>query len=290
MNLLCAIFAIAVIPCVEVSHGGQNRSGGDLEALEFKVVPPPQGMTRAELHMLSHSALKRPNGALIVAPGLNGDGREAFSDVKWRNFAKENGLFLVGVSFASVVDDLQSGHGYYYPEQGSGSVLLNGLRAFNCENVPLFLYGFSGGAHFVSRFVQWHPQNVRAWCAYAAAWWSMPIGDAALPPGIVACGSDDFRVAASRNYFHAGRERGAQWLWAEMPGVGHVRSRRLECFFRSYTRVLLVEGMNEGLWINVLSGRRETMAFCAKYPCAMGWLPDKSLYRQWMRLCREGGM
>lgn len=284
-----AIFIVSFILYVGMTCGGQNRFDDGLSVAKFKVSPPPQSMTRAELYLWSHSIPQRPNGALIVVPGLNGDGRDVFLDMKWRSFAKEHGLFLIGVSFASVIDGLRAGKGYYYPEQGSGIVLLDGLRTFKCENVPLFLYGFSGGAHFVSRFVQWHPQNVRAWCAYAAAWWTMPVEDFVLPPGIVACGGDDFRVTASRNYFHAGRERGAQWLWVEMAGVGHVRSYRLEDFFRSYARVLLVGKMNEGVWVNVLSGEQETMAFQVKSPCAMGWLPDRPLYCQWLKLCWKGG-
>lgn len=259
----------------------------NLDAIVFKAESLPSDMTRAELHMWPCRPLLYLKGALIVVPGVNGDGREVLKDSGWFNFAKENSLLLVGVSFASSIHDLQNGYGYYYPDQGSGKVLEDGLQAVGCGHLPLMLYGFSGGAHFVSRFVQWHPTNVVAWCAYSAAWWGTPMTGNVSPPGIVACGSDDFRLVASRDYFYAGREKGMPWLWIEVASVGHVQSCALEDFFRSYVGVLLDNKMPKGLWINILSGRCETEMFLRRFPCAMGWLPDESLYHHWLRLCRK---
>ena len=252
----------------------------------FKAESLPSNMTRAELHMWPCGRLLHLKGVLIVAPGVNGDGREVLKDLGWFNFAKEHNLLLVGISFASPICDLQNGCGYYYPDQGSGDVLEDGLKSVGCGHLPLMLYGFSGGAHFVSRFVQWHPTNVVAWCAYSAAWWGTSMTDNISPPGIVACGSDDFRVGTSRDYFYAGRERGMPWLWVEMTSVGHVQSCALAAFFRSYVCVLLESKPPKGLWINIVSGRCETEMFAKRFPCAMGWLPDKSLYPHWLRLCR----
>ena len=45
---------------------------------------------------------------------------------------------------------------------------------------------FLGGAHFASRFEEWMPEKVIAWCAYSAGWWICPPRNAAAPAGIAA--------------------------------------------------------------------------------------------------------
>lgn len=159
-------------------------------------------MTRAVVHGYGCLSLdSRIKGVIVLAPGANEDWNPALCDFEWKRFAALHNMFLVGVSFASSVRDLKAGRGYYRPEDGSGNVLLDGLRSFGCEGVPLFLYGFSGGAHFVANFVRWRPDVVWGWCAYSAAWWDVPLMQRVSPPGIIACGADDFRVSASRSFF-----------------------------------------------------------------------------------------
>ena len=83
----------------------------NLDAIVFKAESLPSDMTRAELHMWPCGRLLHLKGALIVAPGVNGDGREVLKNSGWFNFAKENSLLLVGVSFASAmsgIDELDS--------------------------------------------------------------------------------------------------------------------------------------------------------------------------------------
>ena len=246
---------------------------------------PPSGMTRVELHFKDVITNSTPVGVLVLCPGMNGDGACLLSDVKWIQFARRNNLLMVGLSFASNVEDLKNGKGYYYAEKGSGNELLKGLKTAKAGGLPLFLYGFSGGAHFTSRFVLWNPQHVRAWCAYSAAWWSAPLIGKEYPFGIVACGERDFRIDPSRAFFEAGRNFGAQWLWIGVREVGHVSSPALEDFFREYVESLLQIGNgHKGVWINVHTGCEEKETFVKRFPCAVGWLPERSLLAGWKRI------
>lgn len=243
-------------------------------------------MSRATLYALKPSGEETEMGAVILVPGVNSDDYWRLNDHGWRRFAASNRLWLVVVSFASPLEILRNGKGYYYPAQGSGDVLLSGLREIDCEDKTLILYGFSGGAHFVSRFVIWHSKNICTWCANSAAWWDELTLDRSLPPGIVACGTNDFRVEASRRYFEAGRSIGAPWLWLELPGVGHNEDGNMEDFFRDYAQVLIQKTINDGIWVNVHTGTLEEDAFVERFPCTMGWLPSQKLYTKWCSLLR----
>lgn len=247
---------------------------------------PPPGMIRADLHFKDVSTNSTFAGVLVLSPGMNGNGACLLSNPEWIEFAKHNGLLMVGISFASECEDIENGRGYYHANKGSGTVLLNGLTAANGGGIPLYMYGFSGGAHFTSRFVMWRPQTVRAWCAYSAAWWDEPSSGKNFPAGIIACGRNDIRVDSSLKFFESGRALAANWLWACPHDVGHEPSADLEAFFRKYVEALSVQGAAEtnGIWVNVHSGNEESMAFAERFPCAVGWLPAKSLLPEWTRI------
>ena len=153
-------------------------------------------------------------GVLVLVPGCNGDGRAFLSEDKWVAFAEKNRLALVGVSFKSPVQLLKDRKGYYEASRGSGRALLALLEKAGLSRQPLLMFGFSGGAHFVSSFVEEHPKRVIAWCAHSAAWWgAMRRGEIETPPGIVACGGDDPRLGASLSYFKEGRLAGRRLSW-----------------------------------------------------------------------------
>lgn len=246
---------------------------------------PPSGMTRAELHFKDVTTNSLFVGVLVLSPGMNGDGSRLLKDGNWRKFARRHNLLMVGLSFASIYDELKNGNGYYYVDKGSGDVLLKGLAEAKVDGLPLYMYGFSGGAHFTSRFVLWCPWRVRAWCAYSAAWWKTPPSGKPLPPGIVACGECDFRLEPSRRFFEDGREVDARWLWIGLRDVNHVPSLALEEFFRKYVESLEhAEEEEEGTWINVHLGREEEFSFVRRFPCAVGWLPRRSLLSDWVKI------
>lgn len=249
---------------------------------------PPAGMCRADFHFLSYAEMSKLKGVVVVAPGMNGDPGCYMEDTGWREFVKSNDFLMVGISFASEYQDLHNRKGYYYPENGSGKVLLEELTRQGVGQLPMYMFGFSGGAHFVSRFVCWHPNGIVAWCAYSAAWWDRPIHKENGPPGIVACGAQDFRLTASRTYFEQGRDCGKMWLWVAIENVGHNRSLGLESFFRDYSAEIAKRSIGKmsdiGRWININTGNMEDLKFVKGFPCSTGWLPDAKLQQKWCRL------
>lgn len=249
------------------------------------VLTPAPGMTRAELYVVSVSNV---SAVLVLTPGCNGNGEAFAASPAWQAFAKERNLALVGVSFASELDDLHNGSGYYYAGNGSGRLLLAALDRLFVRNLPFLLYGFSGGAHFVSRFAEWKPERVAAWCAYSAGWWDEPKPSEVMPTGIVACGEEDERLGASLSYFKQGRAAGKPWLWIGVPGNEHSPDGRVEAFVRDYFSAVLGRmaegGGKTGLWVDV-----ETRAIADEkirkiHPTGTGWLPDAGLFSAWQSL------
>ena len=90
----------------------------------------------------------------MLAPGMNTDGALFLKEAPWMDFAKRNNLGVIALNYSSSEEDLyQNRKGYYRPEQGSRQALLNEIKRVYGKDLPIVLYGFSGGAQFVSRFV-----------------------------------------------------------------------------------------------------------------------------------------
>jgi pimeloyl-ACP methyl ester carboxylesterase len=174
---------------------------------------------------------------LVLCPGMNGDGAFFLDESPWMDFAEVHGLGVIALAFKSKSEQMygEARQGYYWPEQGSGDALLMAIRKTYGEDLPILIYGFSGGAHFTSRFVEWAPERVVAWAAYSAQFWDSPRESEANPPGIVACGEyDGGRWHPSFSYFYEGRKLGKPWLWVSLPETGHVRHGAFEQFVRGF--------------------------------------------------------
>jgi pimeloyl-ACP methyl ester carboxylesterase len=246
---------------------------------------PVPGMTRAELAVVAHT---NPVAVLVLAPGANGDGEAFVADAKWEKFAEEKGLMLVGLSFASKMDAFHDDTGYYYAAKGSGQLLLDALDRLTGKPLPVVLYGISGGAHFTARFAEWKPERVAAWCAYSTGWWDEPMPSAAMPPGLVVCGEEDWRLGASLTYFKQGRAIGKPWLWVLVPQSGHIQDRRVDAFVRDYFGAIL-EGQprpneHQGGWVDIEDITIAEKNLFLSQPTMTGWLPDMTLFPKWKAL------
>ena len=187
----------------------------------YHALDAPQGLTEAGIYLYlpARSSLR---GILVLANGYNNTDGALCSAPNWRTFAKKHRLALVEIAFASTLDELsQGGHGYYYPQHGSGKLLLDALDEHVSADLPIYLFGFSGGGHFVSRFQAWAPQRVAAWAAYAVGWWDEPQNAADCPPGIILCGDGDSRFDACRNAAQARQQQGQNILWQPIPDTDH---------------------------------------------------------------------
>jgi pimeloyl-ACP methyl ester carboxylesterase len=248
---------------------------------------PIQEMSRATIYVWDH--VRNPEAVLVLSPGCNGNGEHLVRQKLWQDFARQNKLGLVGLSFASDEASLKNGKGYYYASHGSGELLLDGVRRAFGKDLPLILYGFSGGAHFSSRFVEWKPERVLSWCAYSAGWWDDPQKSKILPPGIIACGDRDSRYGASMIYFKQGRALAKPWLWVSVANNGHSPHKSVDKFVREYFAVVLrkkgeINPDHEGLWVDI--DRENEVDRKAEHPALTAWLPDQKLFAEWKEIHR----
>ncbi len=260
-----------------------STSWGELISLQQL---PPANLTKADLY--SEKSLPATNGVVVLCPGMNGDGKILAGEEPWRAFAKEHGFGLVGVSFSSPPELLygKPAKGYYYPEQGSGDVLIKGLRKLYGKDVKILIYGFSGGAQFAGRFVDQHPDLILGWAAYSASFWSAPIAASPTsPPGIVACGDfDSERYGPSFAYFQQGRRKDARWTWISLGNVGHLRYRSLEVFIRAYFDAILVGHFKDASWLDAETKQPITENDRLLNPALSVWLPTPEIAAAWLKL------
>ncbi len=252
-----------------------------VEIQKYSVKPPPD-IVRADVYAMKTEW--QPRAVLVLCPGANGNGEEMIRKREWQEFAREQHLALAGLSFASDTSLLQDcGRGYYCAAKGSGQALLDALRKIYGRDLPILLYGFSGGAHFTSGFVEWKPDRVISWCAYSAGWWDTPQKAPVCPPGIVVCGDADPRYGASMIYFKQGRAAGKPWLWISVPKIGHAIHPPTEAFVRSYFAAVLKRN-TQGAWVDVDLKALAEKSVVENQPSLTGWLPDEALLPTWREI------
>lgn len=249
-------------------------AAGEIRTLELR---PAKGMTRANLSYIEPAADSKPRGFLLLASGYNSDGTFLIKKPEWREFAEKFGLIPVGLSFASELPNLRDGTGYYYASKGSGKVLLDGLEKIAGGELPIYMCGFSGGAHFVARFAEWKPGRVGAFCAYAAGWWDYPRRIKDAPCAIIACGEKDERLKACFDYFSWGRRLGRKWTWIELAGTGHSHSGRLDEFVREYFGAIMDKKPKRPVCENLDTGKIQPEMFARSSKTLQSYYPDEKL-------------
>ncbi|MEM1159277.1 MAG: hypothetical protein AAGH72_13600 [Verrucomicrobiota bacterium] len=257
---------------------------GNAPDIEKFSLPGTDEIHRADFYVLRTGASHQ--AVLVLCPQLNASGESLVQDPAWQQFARENQLALIGVYLTSDKYRLRDGKGYYYPERGSGELLLQAIeQALGEEDLPLLLYGFSGGAQLVSRFVAWKPERVTAWCAYAASWWAAPEANPLNPAGIVASGElDAAALGASLEYFKQGRSAGKPWTWVSIRQTGHRQSREFQDFVRKYFVLCLQQQVRppaDGCWVDIGTEEQVPADAAAEQAVLSSWLPDPSLHADW---------
>lgn len=250
------------------------------------LISPLSGGDRFE-----HRSLAPTGGeeaVLVLCPGMNADGGFFLEEEPWVSFAREHRLGLTAIDYRSGAKGLYSAdrRGYYWPEQGSGEALLEEVRSVYGADLPILIYGFSGGAHFASRFVEWVPERIIAWSAYSAQFWDSPGGTADLPPGIVACGEEDgVRWFPSFAYFYEGRELGKPWAWVSLADTGHTRNGPFEAFVRDFFGAVLDGGEDtEPVALDILSEETVGTDDVFFQPGLVAVLPSPALVESWRAL------
>ncbi|MDQ8196213.1 hypothetical protein QEH59_17395 [Coraliomargarita sp. SDUM461004] len=225
---------------------------------------------------------------LVLCPGMNSDGAHFLSEEPWVTFAEDHGLGIIAVNFSSDPERMYGVEqaGYYWPEQGSGTALLDAIDSTYGRDLPILIYGFSGGAHFTSRFVEWVPERVLTWAAYSAQFWDDPLASETSPPGIVACGElDSARWFPSFSYFYKGRELGKPWTWVSIAETGHHRKGAFETFVRAYfSQIMNSNFVTSEPFVDVDTEQVQTADDSSFQPGLLSWLPNSDLLPQWQKL------
>jgi hypothetical protein len=237
---------------------------------------PPAHVTRSDLY--SVHTTDAPRAVLVLCPGTNGNGGDWIRQPEWQSFARENRLGLVGLSFES--DPADPGHGYHYVRDGSGQLLLDGIRKIYGKDLPLLLFGFSRGAVFACRFADWQPQRLLVWCGYSPGEGDEQSIHQNAPPGLIACGEDDSNYGRDLFYFKNGRALGKSWLWLSLAHTGHNRSAIMEDFARRYF-VSALALKKEAVWIDVDEKIEITPQQAKEEPALTGFIPDRGLLGAW---------
>lgn len=230
-------FSALVLACGSLSAGEQRISlptEGEISLAEVFVWRGGDGIGG-----MGHPFRAKIKAVLVFCPGQNGSSEPLLWRKEWQELAEREGVVLVGFQFVSSDEDLKDGRGYFVASRGSGKLLEEGLTKAGQGDLPVYLYGFSGGAHFAMSFAAWRPERVAGFCAYSFAWSSPPPEDLRSPALIVCGQADGTRYGASLAYFQAGRRQGKPWAWVSLEGLGHEPSAELDEFVRRYFSELM---------------------------------------------------
>ena len=110
---------------------------------------------------------QKPRAVLVLVPGVNDSGSGFLEETSWKRFVSERSWALVGATFVSPVDILKWNGGYYNPAEESGRMLLDSLSRQGLGRLPIYIYGFSGGARFAARFAE-TLRNSGGWCQHCS--------------------------------------------------------------------------------------------------------------------------
>ena len=230
---------------------------------------------------------RKAKAVLALVPGANGEGRGFLNDTNWTAFAEQQNWAVVAASFVSPVELLKKNSGYYDVAKDSGRMLLDSLAKANLDGLPIFVFGFSGGARYAAGLAMSYPDSVAGWAAHAPSD-AVKISKGVVPPGIVACGEDDVRLGATLSWFKDLCAKGGCVTWVEIPRAAHVRSGKFEAFVRKW----FVEesarraSKKKGLWCDLGNGEVvDSSTVCAK--ANQSWFPSRAAYDDWRNLVAD---
>ncbi len=225
---------VRVLICFLISCGLAVRSpaahGADNEIKEYQL-PAAPGVHDAvsyyyRLPQNAGRGAGQPTGVLMLVPGYNGSGLDFLkASSSWYALADSERLILVSPTFQTTLEEIHSQRGYYYASLWSGQATIDAVDHIAAQAGlapgPLLIFGFSAGAHFAHRFALWNPARVKAFVAYAAAWWDAPTARLAGVPALIMCGEGDARYEPSHAFFEQGLALGLPWMWRSYPDTDH---------------------------------------------------------------------
>lgn len=230
------------------------------------------------------------NTILVLCLPPNGNAKVAVENTDWQQFATTHGLTLAAVSFSSDTATLKAGRGYTNASLASGNLLASAVEKQFGPAASVVLYGAEGGASFVSSFVNWRPEMVKAWGVYNNESYEPPSATKSNPPGVIACDEELLKRGKkhAQDYFLAGRHLSKPWTWAPVAGNPKFRRKWLDTFFRHYVEQCLAMAPGSGgVWIGMEDRKVFSKLDLMTKPDKAMWLPDASLVEHWSSLTSD---
>jgi hypothetical protein len=274
-----------------------------------ETAPPGANYDKADFRLWLPKDVEVVQGAVILVPGSNGDGRSMAEDAGWQAFAAKHKLALVGCRFTDKPHDQSFIEEYVDASHGTGVALLNVLGAFAARSrhpelatAPLLLWGMSAGGEFNYEFVAWKPERVIGFVVNKGGIYYTALASQAARnvPGILFVGGKDleFRTNTITGLFAVNRRAGALWALAEEPGVAHVVGRSIDVakiFFEDMLALRLVQpsGALKSLsekdgFIGDLKAKTFRSLAGANAPnVPTAWLPTERVARAWQAMATE---
>jgi pimeloyl-ACP methyl ester carboxylesterase len=263
---------------------------------------PRDNFTRAAFSLWLDESAPAPVALLVIAPGWNGDGRNAINDAHWQAFAREQHLGLVGVCLQSNEHDEQT-QPYHAAAEGSGDALLKAITRLASDakrprlaQAPLLFWGHSAGGQFGYGMACHAPGRVLAFAAIkGGVYLSKPTAATYGVPGIFIVGEQDY-VERAMNItwlFETGRAKGAPWCLAYEAGSAHDLGRANELILPFFRGVLALRSATTTGKLKPIAestgwtGVRSTMEIspssqlkATELPRTV-WLPDQVAAKAW---------
>ena len=162
---------------------------------------------------------------LILLHGANTSALGFENNQGWQDYANEENIGLIGVSF--------KGGSYTNPVGGSGNALLIALDSITSRNnipevynLPFIMRGFSAGGVFSYNFSHWKPERVVAFVNIRGGGISVDTPENKHVPGLMLIGENDAPTRGERmiNVVNTNRTIGGVWGYAIEPGAEHFSS------------------------------------------------------------------
>jgi pimeloyl-ACP methyl ester carboxylesterase len=270
---------------------------------EFRMEPGPEDLfARAEFRIWIPEGVEKLRGIILHQHGCGRNGMLMPWDHHWRALAVKWDCALMGTHFRQA-DSCES---WDNPLNGSDRAFHDALNNLaeqsghpELGSIPWALWGHSGGAFWVSRMLQLHPERIVAVVARSGGY-HVRNPESFRVPVLFNYGKGERPRLNGLTYYPSGRKKNAPWLIAPDPVTGHEcgNSRLLAIpFFDICFGLRLPAGEKEPLriidmedsWLGDPGSFEITeLTEFQGYPMSMVWLPDENFARSWQEYVKTG--
>ncbi len=194
------------------------------------IIPSGNNYTKAEFRLVIPEKYGEMKGILMLLPGFNGSSIQSpqLNRGHWVNFAKKHQMALLGLA-------LQGNRKTNYHDMSgdSAKAFQKALKHFakesglpEIEELPFLIKGASAGGQVAYGLAAIWPEKIIAFAAIKGGYYlTQPksLSKTAQVPAIIFLGEDDSKLRKDNlnKLFTKHRLKGAPWVLAIQPGVGH---------------------------------------------------------------------